>query len=67
MTDPHASAEPRCQDCGALFDLGPSRRAWFLKKGLVLPNRCPQCRELARLRAHHELPADGLDFWIPRR
>lgn len=37
-----------CSDCGDTFNLTRGEYEYYTSKGLVLPKRCPKCRELKR-------------------
>ena len=35
----------KCRECGELFYLEPTEKAWFVDRGLEIPKRCPSCRK----------------------
>ena len=56
MTIRHAYQEPLvgdvivkgCRDCGEPFELDASAQRFFNTRGLMLPNRCTECRRARR-------------------
>jgi hypothetical protein len=51
------SRTQQCRDCGQLFEVTASNRAFFKRKGLSLPQRCVSCRRQKRAVAAPVVPA----------
>lgn len=45
---------PTCSDCSKQFLIIPQETAFYSKKGLPLPKKCPECRQKARLSLRNE-------------
>jgi hypothetical protein len=43
-----------CRDCGTIFYLTATMRAYFIERGLHEPVRCVGCREHNRRRRHEQ-------------
>ena len=43
--DLEVSERRTCLDCGEPFDILVSERKYYEQRGMVLPRRCPDCRE----------------------